>query len=41
MKDLNKELINKNKKLEKEIIDLKNENLEYKNIINDQKKYNR
>ena len=34
MKDLNKELINKNKKLEKEIIDLKNENLEYKNIIN-------
>ena len=37
MKDLNKELINKNKKLEKEIIDLKNKNLEYEKIINEQK----
>ena len=29
--------MNKNKKLEKEIIDLKNENSKYKNIINEQK----
>ena len=36
MNDTIKELINKNNKLEERMNDLKNENLEYKNIINQQ-----